>query len=107
MRRLPYVWSNERSSERKKLFIRWRSHWRDAKLVKVASRKLFFLTELKKKTCETLKPVRWSRGGLHWKVILVSCLCICNKCAFFKSPFTFWLTLVLWTSTQNESWIYV
>jgi hypothetical protein len=45
-----------------------------------------FLTELKKS--ETLEPVRWSRGGICWKVILVSFLYIYNKCALFflKSP---------------------
>jgi hypothetical protein len=50
--------------------------------------KNFFLTELKK-PCET---VRRSRGGLRWKVILVSFLYIYNKRAFFKSPFTLSLT---------------
>jgi hypothetical protein len=61
--------------------LRW-SHWRGAKLVKDATKKLFFsLAELK--NCETLEPVSWSRGRLRWKVILVSFLCIYNKCAFF------------------------
>jgi hypothetical protein len=32
-----------------------------------------------KKTCETLEPVRWSQGGLRWKVMLVSFLYIYNK----------------------------
>jgi hypothetical protein len=54
----------------------------------------FSLTEFKKKNCETLEPVRLSRRGLRWKVILVSFLYIYNKCAFFKSPVTFWLTFV-------------
>jgi hypothetical protein len=54
LRRLPYIWTNERSSKRKKVFIRLRrSHWRSAKLVKDATKKLSFMTELKK-TCETL-----------------------------------------------------
>jgi predicted membrane metal-binding protein len=55
-----------------------------------------------KQTCKTLEPVRWSRGGLHWKVILVSFLYIYNKCAFFKSLFTFWLTLV--KTSHERSW---
>jgi hypothetical protein len=37
--------------------------------------KTFFLTVLKE-TYETLEPVRWSREGLHWQVILVSFLYI-------------------------------
>jgi hypothetical protein len=48
-----------------------------------------------KKKCETLEPVRWIRGGLRWKVILVPFLNAYNKCAFLlKRPFAFWLTLV-------------
>jgi hypothetical protein len=39
-----------------KIFIRRRSHWRDAKLVKDATKETFVLTELK--ICETLEPVR-------------------------------------------------
>jgi hypothetical protein len=41
------------------------------------------MTELKR-PCETLEPVRWSRGGLRWKVILVSVLCMYNKCGFLE-----------------------
>jgi hypothetical protein len=33
--------------------------------------------------------VRWSRGGLRWKVILVSFLYIYNKYVFFKVPVLF------------------
>jgi hypothetical protein len=39
--RLPYVWSNGRSSKRKKIFIRLRSYWRGAILIKYATIKLF------------------------------------------------------------------
>jgi hypothetical protein len=35
-------------AQRKKIFIRLRSHWRSAKLVKDATKKTFFLTELSK-----------------------------------------------------------
>jgi hypothetical protein len=41
-----------------------------------------------------LEPVRWSRGGLRWKVILVLFLYIYNTYAFLRSPFTLWLTLI-------------
>jgi hypothetical protein len=44
--------------------------------------KNFLLMELKK-TCETQKLVRSSRGRLRWKVILVPFLYIYNACAFF------------------------
>jgi hypothetical protein len=63
--------------------------------LKTQPKNLSFLTELKKKLLK-----RWNRcveveKGLHWKVILLSLLYIYNKCAlFFKSPFTYWLTLV-------------
>jgi hypothetical protein len=53
--------------------------------------KNFFLTELKK-TCVTLEPVRWSRGELRWKVILVSFLYIYIKCASFSEKFLYFLT---------------
>jgi hypothetical protein len=53
-----------------------------------------FISDGIKKNREKLETVRWSRGRLRWKVILVSFLYIYNKCVFFKSPFTFWLTLV-------------
>jgi hypothetical protein len=53
-----------------------------------------------------LEPVRWSRGGLRWKVILVSILYIYKKYAFFlmKSPFTFWLALVTNSMEQSPPW---
>jgi hypothetical protein len=54
--RFPYVWPNERSSKRKKIFIRRRSHWGGAELVKDERKKFSSPTELKK-TCETLEPV--------------------------------------------------
>jgi hypothetical protein len=57
------------------------------KLVKDATKKKLFLTELK--TCETLEPVRLSWGGLRWKVILVSFLYAYNKSALLKNPVTF------------------
>jgi hypothetical protein len=60
---------------------------RGAKLVKEATTKLFY--DGIKWTCEKLKPVRWSRGGLRWKVILVSFLDIYNKCSFFFFFFFF------------------
>jgi transposase len=41
LRRLPYLWPNERSSKRKKISIRRRSHWSGAKLIKHATKKLF------------------------------------------------------------------
>jgi hypothetical protein len=45
---------------------------------------------IKKKLVETLEPMRWSREGLRWKVILVSFVYIWSTCAFFpKSPFSF------------------
>jgi hypothetical protein len=53
----------------------------------------------KKKTCETLEPVRWSRGGLRWKVIPVSLLYIYNKCTFKKKS-RYFLTYMFW-----QSWI--
>jgi hypothetical protein len=72
-------------------------------LVKDATKKTFFMMELKK-TCETLEPVRWSRGGLRWKVILVSFLYIYNKYFFFfKIPLTFWLTLVVCEEWRVQS----
>jgi hypothetical protein len=40
-------------------------NWRDTKLVKDATKKKLFLTELK--TCETLEPVRLSWGGITLK----------------------------------------
>jgi hypothetical protein len=39
--KFPYIWPNERSSKRKKIFIWRRSRWRGAKLVKDATKKLF------------------------------------------------------------------
>jgi len=90
--RFPYVWPNKRSSKRKKNFIRWRIHWRGAKFVRDTTKTTFFFWV---KTCETLEPVHWSWRGLRQNVILDSFLYIYNKCAFLKSPFTFWLTLVI------------
>jgi hypothetical protein len=57
--------------------------------------KNFFSGGIKKKTCEMLEPVRWSRGGLRGKVTLVSFLYIYSKCAF-----SFRLTLVI----NYEKW---
>jgi hypothetical protein len=47
--------ANERSSKRKKIFIRWISHWHGAKLVKDATKKLFFSDGIKK------HMKRWNR----------------------------------------------
>jgi hypothetical protein len=55
LRRLPHVLSNERSFKRKKIFIRLRSHWRCAKLVKDAT-KNFSSDGIKKKHVK-----RWNR----------------------------------------------
>jgi hypothetical protein len=55
----------------------------------------------------TLEPVRWSHGGLRWKVILVSFLYMFNKCAFFNSPFTFGFTLVCILNTHRHTLTYV
>jgi hypothetical protein len=41
LRRLLHVWPDERSSKRRKNFIRERSHWSGSKLVKEATKKLF------------------------------------------------------------------
>jgi hypothetical protein len=57
LRRLPYDWSNERRSNRKKILIRRGSHWRGAaKLVKDAPK--IVLSDGIKKNCKTLEPVR-------------------------------------------------
>jgi hypothetical protein len=47
--RFPYVWPNEISSKKNKIFTRRRSHWRGEKLVKDATKKknVFSLKELK------------------------------------------------------------
>jgi hypothetical protein len=45
--------------------------------------KIFLCNGINKKTL--VEPVHWSRGGLRWKVILVSFLYIYNKYAFLKS----------------------
>jgi hypothetical protein len=42
------IWPKERSSDGKKISIRYRSNWRGTKLVKDAKKSFFFLTELKK-----------------------------------------------------------
>jgi hypothetical protein len=47
-----------------------------------------------------MEPVRWSRGGLRWKLILVSFLYIYNNCVFFKNPVTFDLPSYVSTSIQ-------
>jgi hypothetical protein len=46
-------------------------------------RNFFFFWRNWRKTYETLEPVRWSRGGLRWKVMFVSFLYIYTKCAIF------------------------
>jgi hypothetical protein len=48
LRRLPYVWPNERSSKTKNVFIRRRSHWRGVKLVKDATKNFFFSDRVEK-----------------------------------------------------------
>jgi hypothetical protein len=50
-----------------------------------------FLKEFKKKTREMLERMRWSRGGLCWKVALVSFLYIYSKCAV-SEKFLYFLT---------------
>jgi hypothetical protein len=50
--------------------------------------------------CETLEPVRWIRGEIRWKVILVSFLYIYSKCASFKS-------LYFLTCHRTNKWLKV
>jgi hypothetical protein len=68
--------------------------------LKTQPKNLFFSDGINN-TCETLEAVSWSRGGLRWKVTLISFLCIYNKYAFFKRACTFWLTVILLNSPNS------
>jgi hypothetical protein len=83
--RFPYVWPDERSS--KKIFIRLRSHCRDAKLVKDTTKKLFFLTELKNLMKRRNRCVEVEGTGLKSDISFLSIYL--EQMCFFKSPFTF------------------
>jgi hypothetical protein len=93
LRKLLCVWARERSSKRKKnIFIRWRSHWRSAKLVKDSTKKHFFLAALKNLWNAWIGALK-SRGiTLKSDISFVSAYL--QRMQFFKSPVTFWLTLV-------------
>jgi hypothetical protein len=67
----------------------------------------FFWRNLR--TCETLEPVRWSRRGLHWRVILVSFLYVYNKWSVFKKSlnFFFWLSYINHITCFIRGWKFV
>jgi hypothetical protein len=68
--KFPYVWPNERSFKRKKIFIQWRSHWRGSKLVEDA--KDFFSDGLKNLWNSGTGASRSRRISLKSKIRFIS-----------------------------------